>query len=283
MSDMPTLPSEVDARRVFFLHIPKTAGQSVHAALVNAYGADAVCPARVNEQLVRLGVRELNRYRVFSGHLDWSLLDCVRGPRYVFTVLREPRDRILSFYFYLREQAAKLSGEDLHKPQHQGMKAVLELSPDDYFCGGPPHLRRFLDDHYDNFYTYYFAGRHYRGRQSLAGQVQQKLLSREQLIELALDNLGTLDAVFRVDDMGRVFGAIRALSGASIRGDEAYRVNVNAAVAAGERAERLKALGASTRTFERLKQWCTMDELLWQRAFPAAQSPPSALLVESAP
>lgn len=282
MNESPTLPADVDARRVFFLHIPKTAGQSVHAALVNAYGADAVCPARVNEQLVRLSVRELNRYRVFSGHLDWSLLDCVRGPRYVFTVLREPRDRILSFYFYLREQAAKLSTEDLNQPHNQGMKAALELSPNDYFCAGPPHLRRFLDDHYDNFYTYYFAGRHYRARQSLAGQLQQKLITREQLIDMALDNLGTLDAVFSVDDMPRVFAAIRALSGAAIRGDDEYRVNVNHAVAAHERAARLKALGAEPRTFARLKQWCAMDDLLWQRAV-APRTDPVPVTEESSP
>ena len=87
--------------KVIFLHIPKTAGQSVHAALVNAFGNEAVCPARVNDQLRRMSITEINRYQVFSGHFDWSLLDCIKGPKYVFTILREPIDRILSFYLAL--------------------------------------------------------------------------------------------------------------------------------------------------------------------------------------
>ena len=37
--------------RIIFLHLPKTAGQSVHAALVDGFGEAAICPARVNEQL----------------------------------------------------------------------------------------------------------------------------------------------------------------------------------------------------------------------------------------
>ena len=252
--------------KVIFLHIPKTAGQSVHAALVAAFGASAVCPARVNEQLVGIPVNELNRYRVFSGHLDWSLLDCVEGPRTVFTVLREPRDRILSFYFYLREQASKLSAADLDKPQHQGMKAALRLTPDQYFCAGPPHLRRFLDDHYDNFYTYFFAGRYYSARGLLNGRIGRGEISREQLVERALENLCTLDAVFSVEDTAAVFAWIRELGGAAIRGDERYRVNVNAAVEAGERASRLAALGATQAAFDRIDAYCKLDGELWRRA-----------------
>jgi hypothetical protein len=34
---------------VVFLHIPNTAGQSVHAALLAAFEPSAICPARVKE------------------------------------------------------------------------------------------------------------------------------------------------------------------------------------------------------------------------------------------
>ncbi len=262
--------------KVIFLHIPKTAGQSVHAALVDAYGFEAVCPARVNEQLFGMTIEELNRYRVFSGHLDWSLLDCVRGPRFTFTVLREPRDRLLSFYFFLRGEAGRLGPAELEKPQRRGMRAALNLPPDEYFAGGPPELRRFLDGLYDNFYTHFFAGRFYLARGPLSGRVQRGELSREQLVERALDNLGTLDAVFSVGDMGAVYSRIRALSGTQAPADDAYRVNVNAAVEAGERVERLRALGATKRTFRRLEHYCRLDDVVWQRApFAAAATPPA--------
>lgn len=254
------------APKVIFLHIPKTAGQSVHAALVHAFGAEAVCPARVNEQLVGMTINELNRYRVFSGHLDWSLLDCVRGPRFVFTVLREPRDRILSFYFYLREQASKLSADDLEKPQNQGMRAALKLTPDQYFCAGPPHLRRFLDDHYDNFYTYFFAGRYYNARGVINGRLQRQEVTQSGIVDRALENLATLDGVYAVDDMTAAFAQIRALGTMEIKSDDRYRVNVNAAVQAGQRTDRLRTLGATDAAFERIEQYCSMDNALWQRA-----------------
>lgn len=252
-------------KKIIFLHIPKTAGQSVHAALVDAYGADAVCPARVNEQLAKMSVAELNRYKVFSGHLDWSLLDCIKGPRYLFTILRDPRDRILSFYFFLRDQAKKLSPEELRKPQNQGLNAALNLHPRDYFMGGEPSLRSFLDDHYDNFYTYFFAGRYYQARRSLAGLLQRGVLTREKLLQLAVSNLGILDGVFHVTNMRPVFEIISELSGVTIKDQDRYRVNVNSATPAEQRVERMEALGAGEQVWKQLQAYCDLDNALCAR------------------
>jgi hypothetical protein len=250
--------------KVIFLHIPKTAGQSVHAALVNAFGKDAVCPARVNDQLRRMSITELNRYQVFSGHFDWSLLDCIKGPKYVFTILREPIDRILSFYFYLRDEAEKLPEEQRATLERQGLKAAFELSPRDYFLGGAPHLRRFLDDHYDNFYTYYFAGRHYESRGEMVGLIKRGELSSQQVLQMAKDNLAHLDDVFTVDNMSAVFSAIRSISGKKLMNDEKYRVNVNTNVAAEDRRARIQALGADVATMTRLDEYCQFDNELWK-------------------
>jgi hypothetical protein len=184
----------------------------------------------------------------------------------VFTVLREPRDRILSFYFYLREQAAKLSPEALERPHHQGMRAALKLSPDEYFSAGPPGIRRFIDDHYDNFYTYFFAGRYYAARGPLNARIVRGDLTREDLLERALDNLRTLDAVFHVGEMSAVFDKLRDLSGAPLQSDDMYRANVNAAVEAGERSERLRQLGATALTFQSLDRFCSLDNRLWAHA-----------------
>lgn len=249
--------------KVIFLHIPKTAGQSVHAALVNAFGNEAVCPARVNDQLRRMSITELNRYQVFSGHFDWSLLDCIKGPKYVFTILRDPIDRILSFYFFLRDEAEKLPKEQLVTPERQGLKAAFELSPRDYFLGGAPHLRRFLDDHYDNFYTYYFAGRHYESRSEMVGLIKRGEITNQHVLQMAKDNLSLLDDVFTVDNMGAVFSAIRAISGKQLMSDEKYRVNVNTKVAAEDRRTKIQDLGADALTMARLQEYCQFDNELW--------------------
>src|SRR5947208_16662837 len=178
------------ASNLVFLHIPKTAGQSVHEFLKKIVGPGAVAPARVNDQLYGLSVPELRRYRVVSGHLDWALLDCVREPKFVFTILRNPVDRILSFYFFLRAEAKNLSEEQLRLPENEGKQAVLHLSCDDYFTGGKPHLRTFLDNHYDNFYMYYFAGRTYDARQRLlARKSSDASFTTERILKMAFDNL----------------------------------------------------------------------------------------------
>lgn len=250
--------------KVVFLHIPKTAGQSIHAGLVDAFGADVMCPARVNEQLNLLSAKMLAKYQVFSGHLDWSLLDCVPGPKYTFTVLREPMDRILSFYFYLREKAAKMTAEALQLPEHQGLKAALELSPRDYFVDGPGHMRLFVDDHYDNFYTHYFAARNYQGKRILSGLALRGLVSEDEIVNLANENIGLLDDVFSLEETGRVFVKISQLSGHKFQNGGAYRINENKTLASNDRIDQLKALGADDTTISRLEDFCRLDLQLWE-------------------
>lgn len=250
--------------RVVFLHIPKTAGQSVHAALEAAFEPSVICPARVNDQLRPMSIAELNRYQVFSGHFDWCLLDCLKGPSYRFTILRDPMERILSFYFFLRKQGEALSPQERAKPQHTGMRAAAEMSPNEYFLAGPPHLRNFLNDHYDNFYTYYFAGRTYRGRTGLIGLQNRGLISRTQLMDMARANLAELDRVFTVDEMPAVFQTIRDLSmpGRSVP-DREFRNNVNDGLPVASRVQRLRELGASDETMACIASWCEMDNELY--------------------
>ena len=121
----PPLPEHPN---VIFLHIPKTAGQSVHSFLVHLFGQGAIAPARVNEQLIQLSIPQIRKYSVFSGHMDWAMLDCVERPRFVFTILREPTDRILSFYYYLRSEAKRAYGggaEAAAEPRQMGSTESL--------------------------------------------------------------------------------------------------------------------------------------------------------------
>lgn len=245
--------------RVIFLHIPKTAGQSVHAALATAFGREAVCPARSNEQLAQMSVSTLHKYRVFSGHLDWSMLDCLEGPKFTFTVLREPLERVLSLYFYLRKKAEAAKPDE--RSRKHGSRGAFELSPTEYFLGGKPKMRAFLDDNYDNFYTYYFASRQYRARSRLAAAIRRGDLTREQLLANAKNNMARLDAVYSIDDMDAVFDKIRTLGDRPIR--EEYRGNTNPLVAPGDRLAALRKLGADASTEAQLLRYCDLDRELW--------------------
>lgn len=162
------------AKAVIFLHIPKTAGQSTHRYLEKLFDPHDVCPARENDKLLTIPAARLQRYRLFSGHLDWSLLDVVPQPRFVFTILREPRERLLSFYFFMRRTAAALPKEQLGK---HAVRAALTLPPDEYFCQQVPQG---LDAQYDNFYTYYFAGRTFDARRKLKDYMAREFKEKSE-------------------------------------------------------------------------------------------------------
>jgi len=257
--------TDTAARAIIFLHIPKTAGQSVHAFLKAGIPAAEICPARENWQLTGTSIAELRRYRLFSGHLDWVQLDCVGGNPFIFTILREPVERILSFYFFLRREAQGLTPEQLASPERRGMRAVMELTPDQYFCGGGPEIRNFLDDHFDNFYVHYFAGRSFDARRRLRSRLGQppRHMTEADLVDLARSNLAQLSGVYRVDQLDRLEADLRPiLPGAPRRSLSEIRVNVGQDEAAS-RMVALGKLGPAEKARARIDEMCRLDRLLW--------------------
>lgn len=106
--------------RIGFLHLPKAAGTSLTAALREAYpeehrfGAwfdrclydgferfDLMAPD-VRERFYLGGGAELGGFRVIAGHYSYGTITRTLDPAHVFTVMREPRVRLLSHYFFWR-------------------------------------------------------------------------------------------------------------------------------------------------------------------------------------
>lgn len=145
-------------RPIVFLHIPKTAGQTIHNELRRVLGDKAISPIRVHHQAPKGAAQMPEGYRVYSGHLDWDEVDHLSNP-FVFTVLRDPRERIASFYLYLLTKAERMSACELEEPQHTGLRMALTRSADDYFFAGDAGWKAFIKAHYDNFYCRYLATR----------------------------------------------------------------------------------------------------------------------------
>ncbi|TNF60308.1 MAG: hypothetical protein EP307_08830, partial [Rhodobacteraceae bacterium] len=178
---------------VVFLHVPKTAGQTIHSELVRLVGGPAfVSPVRVHTQAAETAQMPTG-YRLYSGHIDWIGLDLLPRHSFVFSVLRDPRERIASFYFYLLREARAMDRATLDLPQNLGKRMILDRSADDYFFGGDDDWQRFVLDHYDNFYCSYFATRRMRGHALLDS------LSDAEILKRAQGGLDRLTAVYSTD------------------------------------------------------------------------------------
>lgn len=256
---------------ILFLHIPKTAGQSAHEYLVNVFGKTNVCPARVNDQLRQYSVTDFQKYKVFSGHFDWNLLDPVSEPKFTFTILRDPIERIVSFYLYLRREAEKLDAQALDLPRNSGKRAILSLTPDEYFAAPDIPLRNFIDDHYDNFYTYYFSGRAFHARSCLLASFSPDLSQQEReskLIKLSANNLILLNGIYAIhtwqqrlsEDLWSVTGLERVKTCPQER---IFNINKGDSLDLDKRLCEMRNLGATELTFSTILKFVSLDKILF--------------------
>lgn len=107
-------------KKFAFMHVPKCAGSSLSIILQSCFKIEDICPKRLDiflfgrfnpRQIINKEIRDLiilddeiesvKKYKLLTGHfaLD-TILDY--DPEIIITILREPRSRILSHYFYWR-------------------------------------------------------------------------------------------------------------------------------------------------------------------------------------
>lgn len=243
---------------IVFLHIPKTAGQTIHSELSRVVGAQAVSPVRVHTE-AGPGVAQMPPgYRLYSGHIDWEALESLPTPRFVFTVLRDPLERIASFYFYIRRQAEGLSPQELAQPERTGMRMALEQSPDDYFFGGAPPWQKFIRDHYHSPYCAYLATRKIRGFADVAD------LSRPDLVKRAVTAAKELNGVYSVERLDLLERDLKAHLEIDVALTDRF-VNADPEARSASRWERLDALITRDETRDGLRRFARADQILMYR------------------
>jgi hypothetical protein len=243
-------------RPIVFLHIPKTAGQTIHNQLAQMVGAKSVSPIRVQSQAPK-GPQMPTGYALYSGHIDWVEIETLDDP-FVFTVLREPTERIASFYFYLLSEARKLNASELALPGNAGKARILEMSAEDYFFGGTPAWQTFVRDHYDNFYCSYFATRLMRGGATA------RALAPDDLLKQALEGLATIDRVYHTDHLEVLEQDIEKMFGTTIKVSGNY-VNAGEHDRSEPRWPKLAALLDSDDAIRRLEDFAANDNELMTR------------------
>ena len=243
---------------IVFLHIPKTAGQTVHNELARAVGQQGVSPIRVHAQAPTPDDQLPKGHRFYSGHIDWLALDQIEKPRFVFSILRDPRERIASFYFYLLKEAKLLSADALKEPQNIGKGTVLRRSADDYFFGGTQDWQNFIRDHYDNFYCRYFGSRKIR-----AGQTFSALPDRRKL-RSALRNVSQIDWIYSIDKLGALEQDLNFLYGFNLN-FSAGQTNAGDRPMTERRWPRLMAALERDSSKARLEEFVALDIALMDR------------------
>ena len=91
-----------------FLHVPKSAGTTLNRLieweypLFDIYSIDPVFFRWSWTHLQRLSEKRLKRTRVFKGHMLFGLHEILPQPATYITVLREPVDRVVSAFYFMR-------------------------------------------------------------------------------------------------------------------------------------------------------------------------------------
>lgn len=268
---LPTPTLGTPAAPIVFLHIPKTAGQTVHAELKRVVGEAAVSPVRVHTQ-VNAGVAQVPPgYGLYSGHIDWEALETLPDQRFVFTVLRDPRERIASFYFFLLREARTLQSEELAKPERAGANMILNRSADDYFFGGDADWQTFVLDHYNNVYCSYLMTRKIRGWSTVAH------LPHDDIVEAAFSARTSIDRIYSTQTLHNLEADMLARTGQAIRVADRY---VNAGPDAGPDAPaalrwpKLCALLERDSSQQRLDDFTRLDDRLLDRLGLSGQACP---------
>ncbi|MCA9958744.1 MAG: sulfotransferase family 2 domain-containing protein [Anaerolineales bacterium] len=116
--------------KVIFLHIPKTAGTTLNTILKRQYPASrrASLGALAQQDIARfksLSEAERARIKMLNGHLAYGLHDYMVGPTTYFTILREPIDRIVSFYYFVYRNPHHYLYDFTHRT-NLGLRGYLE-------------------------------------------------------------------------------------------------------------------------------------------------------------
>lgn len=96
------------AETIIFLHLPKTAGTTLNRLieweypLREMYSVDPVLYEWSAARLRKLSERRLRTTRMFKGHMLFGLHEVLPQPATYITVLRDPVERVLSAFYFMR-------------------------------------------------------------------------------------------------------------------------------------------------------------------------------------
>lgn len=210
----PSAPADPQMRLVF-LHVPKTGGTSLHAALARHFRPETVAhvvgPADWGDALA-----PASGIRYISGHTRFSAAALVPGPRRIVTVLREPAARIVSLYvFWKRHQ----------DPRTPDLREAMEKDLLGFLRSDEPLVRSAIDNAMARqlFGPARAAadGTWFTPASAVGAAVR---LPEQEVLDGALANLGACDVVGLMDELPAFYRRVCAAMG-MVPGPDPGRLN----------------------------------------------------------
>lgn len=107
---------------IIFAHMPKAAGISLNVVMKKQYGIrqflelNPKIPRKAYNDVIEMSIWSLLQLRGLSGHVIWGIHEWLPKPFIYITLLRDPVERILSFYAYARSSPThRLHNEMIEK------------------------------------------------------------------------------------------------------------------------------------------------------------------------
>ncbi len=164
-----------------FLHIPKTAGTSLRAWLIDLFSDGDWLPCYSHETLEEFPKVQIRQYRLFSGHFGINWYDALPKRPHTFTWLRQPLHREISSYLYQKEEANVLLSLPLNSFQAKYINTLSQLTLAEV-CQSPNHI-----GYFDNMQVRMLSG-------AYPNHEESPIYCNEEMLQAAKENL--LDLFF---------------------------------------------------------------------------------------
>lgn len=165
-----------------FLHIPKTGGTSVTDFLRTQIPEDRIFPGAFDHQVLREPAGAPG-FDLYSGHISIGRIPGDAGDTRLITMLRNPRQRLLSAYGHWRAVAERT--RDNSKPNHGFVSQFLDMTLEEFLAAETPALKRVTM----NLQSRLLAGGQYGTKKSTRAQVFGPDLGDEEILEAATQTL----------------------------------------------------------------------------------------------
>ena len=111
-----------DVRALLFLHIPKAGGTTLHSVIERQFAPhvtftiSGMTPSKSIREFIELPPERRSKIRLLKGHMPYGLHKYLSVPATYITMLRDPVDRVVSHYYFVRRSP----GVGHHREVEQG-------------------------------------------------------------------------------------------------------------------------------------------------------------------